>query len=272
MRTLRLYRHGVTMATVRETSPVPPPRTEVRGWSLSATRRNVAFLRSVDERRLHVPFVRGYAVTLTVRDCPPAAADWTRLRNAYFWRLRRAGLVRIHWVTEWQRRGIPHLHAAVWMPEDRAGDLLTAWLQVAAPYGAGPLGQHLSPITDLVGWLQYVAKHAARGVAHYQRAADGIPPAWRNRTGRIWGYGGDWPRVPPAELDLTDAAFWRLRRLIRSRELAAARRRPPSQRAGAILQARGMLRCPDRNLSAVRGLSKWCPEDLTMRLVAAAFS
>ena len=43
-------------------------RGEVGGWSEGAARRNVRFLYGIEERELHGD---GFAVTLTVRDCPP---------------------------------------------------------------------------------------------------------------------------------------------------------------------------------------------------------
>jgi len=42
---------------------------------------------------------------------------WTRLVKTLLQRLRRAGLLRWHWVVEWQRRGVPHLHLAVYAQE-----------------------------------------------------------------------------------------------------------------------------------------------------------
>ncbi|MFO5759614.1 hypothetical protein ACLBQR_30010, partial [Klebsiella pneumoniae] len=105
----------------------------------------------------------GVALTLTLRDCPPTADDWHKLRRAWEKRMVRAGMVRLHWVTEWQRRGVPHLHCALWF-EDRY-DIACAvdhWVAVASAYGAGHRGQHGRIIDGPVGWFQYLAKHAAR--------------------------------------------------------------------------------------------------------------
>ncbi|MFO5973161.1 hypothetical protein, partial [Pseudomonas aeruginosa] len=57
------------------------------------------------------------ALTPTVRDCPPTSDDWHRLLKAWAMRMQRAGMIRLHWVTEWQRRGVPHLHCAIWFPD-----------------------------------------------------------------------------------------------------------------------------------------------------------
>lgn len=87
---------------------------------------------------------------------------------------------------QWQRRGVPHLHCAIWFPD--AYDTITptrAWVEVASAYGAGLRGQHARIIDGPVGWFQYLAKHAARGVKHYQRTADSIPEGWQKDRARV---------------------------------------------------------------------------------------
>ena len=148
-------------------------------------------------------FVTGYglALTLTIRDCPPTSDDWHRLRNAFIRRLKRAGMIRLHWVTEWQKRGVPHLHCAVWFEDldpNKEGELvrvwgaaLKGWAELAAPYGASPKSQKIAEIDNSVGWFQYLSKHASRGVKHYQRSSAGIPAEWKQKTGRMWGHWGN---------------------------------------------------------------------------------
>jgi hypothetical protein len=200
-------------------------------------------------------------------------------------RLQRMGCYRLHWVTEWQRRGVPHLHLAAYFPTEVDADrVIAAWLAVAEPYRAGRRGQYVLPITDAVGWFQYVSKHAARGVKHYQRSKENMPEAWRGKTGRVWGKTGDWPTVDPDEMIITDAVYYRLRRVMRGLRLADARAevqarlkaqasgflpfvaeadrrrvlrvlaRPASRR---VTLARRMLRGRDRRLADVRGVSEW---------------
>ena len=72
-------------------------RGEVEGWSLGATRRNTEFLMSVKTDQLTGA---GVALTLTVRDCPPTADDWHRLRRAWEKRMVRAGMLRLHWIVK----------------------------------------------------------------------------------------------------------------------------------------------------------------------------
>lgn len=246
-------------------------RGEVGGWSTGATRRNTQFLYSVQEKDLDG---MGFAVTLTLRDCPASAADWHRLRRAWIKRMERAGMVRLHWVTEWQRRGCPHLHAAVWFPAGSSADearssLLSAWLAVSGAYGAALRGQDAHPITSAVGWFQYVSKHAARGVKHYQRSNDNVPGAWKLKTGRMWGKTGRWVVREKIRLNLQDqhgdGGWFAFRRLVRSWRVADARR---SGNIHRLKLARRMLSCNETGLSRVRGLSEWMPEHMTCSLLA----
>lgn len=253
-------------------------RGEVGGWSAGATRRNVAFLRSVEPDSLSsgedVPLV-GLALTLTLRDCPATSDVWHKLRRAFLMRLSRMGLHRGHWVVEWQRRGVPHLHGAFWFPEPSSSmgyarlydEILRHWVALAEPYGVSRSAQHVTPIHDAVGWFQYVAKHAARGVRHYQRASENVPPAWRMRTGRVWGKVGHWATRDPCQFDLTDSTFYRYRRLCRRWRVADAR---ASGSAHRIRSARRCLACSDPDLSHVRGVSEWIPLDLSLLMLDVA--
>jgi hypothetical protein len=181
-------------------------------------------------------------------------------------------MVRLHWVTEWQRRGVPHLHGAIWFPGKRY-DLATpidAWLAVAAPYGAQAKGQHAKMIDGPVGWFQYVSKHAARGVKHYQRSIFNIPEGWQAKTGRIWGHCGPWPLAEPRRFGLQgkdgDGGWYRLRRMVRGW------RRAESRAAGdvwRIKSSRTMLKSSEPELSRLRGFSEWMPCDLVqLRMIA----
>ena len=132
-------------------------------------------------------------------------------------------MTRYHLVTEWQRRGMPHLHMAVWFHGlDRSShgslqavlggsgpngsiiegvdiplgtDLINLWLKIASEGSPSRVSQDVKPITseDAGHWLQYLAKHAVRGVSNYQRHSSNIPKEWKGATGRVWRKGGDWP-------------------------------------------------------------------------------
>lgn len=266
MRTLSVYRHGVTMGTAPRLNPTTPEkRGECKGWSASATRRNVAFLRSIPADTL---FGQGEAFTLTLRDCPEDFKTWAAMRDLLLKRLFHAGAIRVHWVTEWQRRGVPHLHGCIWWPEgsDHRGAVLYHWHKLAEQYGVSPKAQTCKPISDAVGWFQYCAKHAARGVKHYQRDSSNIPEGWQ-KTGRMWGYRGEWTIDDPTRLIVCDQTFYRLRRLVRCWRIADAR---ASGDAFRISTARGMLRCHKPTLSNVRGVSEWIPEHLYLAMLLSA--
>lgn len=272
MPVLKVYRHGVTAG-------VPPAlnshtrakRGSVGGWSNVSTRSNTRFLYSVEEQRLTG---LGFALSLTLRDCPPTHDDWQALKRSFFKRLDRLGLIRCHWLTEWQRRGVPHLHSAAWFPipgeplhvhlwklRDRIVD---AWLAVASEYRAGKWSQHVEPIHDSVGWFKYLSKHASRGVSHYQRSPEGIPKGWQ-RTGRMWGYLGKWPLRESMKLELGHSGYFAFRRLVRGLRKAQSRALGDRRR---IRSARRMLRCGNPRLSAVRGVSEWMELETQLTLIA----
>ncbi len=287
MPVVRLYQHGMTAGVPpRKNDHQRVPRGDVGGWSDAATRRNVRFLYSVLDKELDG---HGYAVTLTVRDCPPTADAWHKMRRAFIRRCERAGMVRLHWVTEWQRRGVPHLHGAMYFPagtKGRRGEspnllIWDAWDAVARPFGAQFFGQHIKPISDSVGWFQYLSKHAARGVSHYQRSSENVPKAWQQRTGRMWGHVGHWPVREAVVVSLQgsegDRGFYAFRRLVRSWRLADARADPVAKnRPRRISTARRMLACSERGMSEVRGLSEWVGLDvqdaMLSNLAARGFS
>jgi hypothetical protein len=285
MPVVKVYRNGMT-AGVAPSCPVLPEteRGIVQGWTKGSVRRNLAFLYSVDHTKLTGS---GFALTLTLRDCPVSPHAWRSLYRAFFDRIRRLGMIRGHWVVEWQRRGVPHLHGSFYFPDALVAryapgafeELLRwAWVQVAASHGAALPAQFVSGIYDSYGWDEYVSKHAARGVNHYQRSPENIPQAWRETgTGRIWGKIGDWPIVDPIRLEVDFASYHRLRRIARGLRVADARRpvRPSNTRENAerdrrrrIRSARRMNACPDRDLSGLRGVSDFMSIEAQLQVLA----
>ena len=184
----------------------------------------------------------GLSGSLTLRDCPPSHDDWKTLREALFFRLRRKGLYRLHWLTEWQKRGVPHLHFAAWflqsvvvininqpaLSDSELAQVLSYlisadWLSISSVYRSSGLSQVVKPMSNELGWLQYLSKHAARGAAHYQRAQGSIPSGWEGMTGRMWGHLGDFPTHEPLGLELDDCGWFRFRRIVRGWRCAQAR-------------------------------------------------
>lgn len=251
----------------------PAKRGEVKGWSAGAVRRHTQWLYSIDSEQLEG---EGYAATLTVKKCPASAAEWTAARRAWEMRLIRAGAIRIHWLTEWQKRKVPHLHCAVYFPEGHFDDqvvgaayfaVVSQWLMIAQDRGwaASFKSQDFKRIDGAVGWLQYLSKHAARGVKHYQR--QGFPEGWE-KSGRLWGRSGAWPAMEPMQFDMPKEAYWRYRRLMRSWRIADARSdSDASKRPARVKFARRMLASSDPRLSPVRGVSEWAGEAIALSFV-----
>lgn len=280
MATFKAYPNGATMGR-GNANPVGGKRSAVMGWSAASVRRHKRWLYSVESSQLSGS---GCGVTLTLRDTPPDQETWGRLLRALLQRLRDSGMIRWHWVVEWQRRGTPHLHMAVYGPEslspEAVGELAIAhWLALTRPYGAATVGQFATPITGPVGWLKYLSKHASRGVAHYQR--QGMPSGW-SKSGRLWGYGGAWPCIQPVAGVIDDQTFWRVRRMVRRYAIAQARSAAlgysanpaTSSKADAawssVAFTRRMLKCPQRDLSTVRGVSDWVPGPIFLEMAGCA--
>lgn len=247
-------------------------RGQPGGWSSSAARRNLRFLYSIDGDALALDGAVGFAFTLTVLDCPETPKIWANSINRFLLAMRRTfGCIRVHWVIEWQRRQVPHLHGCLYFPSPdhvTASDIVTAWCELANQRGSS-CAQSVKRISGLVGWLQYVAKHAARGTRHYQRSQAGLPPAWQGVTGRMWGHRGVWPLGEKQTVCLEgregDGGYFAFRRLIRSWRLADARKSGNRYR---IVAARRMLKCPERARSATRGVSEWIGAKLAERFLA----
>ncbi len=132
----------------------------------------------------------GLVFSLTVSSCPCDSVEWRKTRRAFIRRLERGGLLRLHWVVEWQRRGVPHLHGVAFFEgfqtESKCHEfILNQWLAVTKKYNSEVFGQHIKPVTDAVGWFKYVAKHLSRSAKHYQRASFSIPESWGGLTGRM---------------------------------------------------------------------------------------
>lgn len=235
-------------------------RGEVKGWSKGAARRNVAWLWSINPDELGND---GWAVTLTMGGWPESSVEWHAARRALIKRLERDGMRSFHWIVEATAVGRPHLHMAVYGPPQLEHSIATSWLAICERHGwpAWWKGQHVVPIHDSTGWSQYVAKHGARGVAHYQR--EEIPAGWE-KSGRLWGKGGDWPEVEPMEWELQPAEFHRYRRLLMSYVRAKMRAAdvPPKviKRLGQQLK--------DPELGRTAGVGYWVHEDVSSALVA----
>ena len=262
---MKIYPNGATAHSGGNRAPKFHFRKEITGWSKNTALRQRKFLWSVQPEGL---LGTGFAMTLTVRDLPADAVSWNRLKAAWQKRVRRLGGDRVHWVTELQDRGVPHLHAAVYFPGDETGamawQLAFAWVEVCEAQGvfATLAGQDGKRIDGSLGWLKYMAKHASRGALHVQR--QGMPPGWVS-SGRMWGYTGDWPTVEPVEYDVSPVELYRLRRLMRAWAIADARAHNDLKRLRYLRRAPSIVTDPGK--SRFQAVSEWVPEAVSLRLM-----
>jgi len=225
-------------------------------------RRHKAWLYSVQADQLDGI---GSAITLTIRDTPATYEDWQRLLASFFRYLRgNPKILRFHWVVEWQRRGTPHVHMAVYGTEDVSQWVMLRWVLLATDYGTDPKAQFATDIYGPLGWLRYLSKHASRGVQHYQR--QGKPAGW-DKTGRLWGKSHGWPTLLPVHGDFTTHQLHQLRRMVRGYLIAEARSR---QDWHAVAYLRRMLKATSQDRSTVRGMSEFVPDSVSLRMIEHA--
>ena len=239
-------------------------RSAVVGWSQKSARSQRNWFYSQNISGLSGV---GYSYTLTVKDCPETSEQFHSHRTALLKRLDRLGAIRSHWLIEWQRRQVPHLHGCVYFSDSDVDSrsIIRSWCDITRGVRSASIGQNVKPIYDELGWLGYLAKHGARGVSHYQRLNSNIPEGWK-KTGRMWGYTGQWPTDDPMRFEIDRDGYFVWRRVSRSWAVSQARS-AESNRSAQIRYARGMLKCWDKSLSPVRGVSEWLPVDISSRLV-----
>lgn len=275
----------------RQSKPSPPMRTATRGWTSNVARRNEQRLQQVDFDAIEgVPaFV---TLTMPSQQMGEVSASlfhgWLKRWLQY---MKRHGLQHYYWILEFQASGNPHLHVLAWLDHEpdalETYKALRSWVRMLNKSGVcarqqgqvwetidlgGELvvdGERMSAHPERV--LMYLAKHAARGVAHYQRRIENMPDDWRQRSGRVWGHDRGLPLCDAESVEVDYPTFWRYRRLVRSWRLAEARHVGDARRrAEAVVAAKRMLRWGDPGEAPYRGVSAWVPADVSRRLLAAA--
>lgn len=281
----------VTGEIMKLTAFNQPERTATRGWTSNVARRNEQRLQQIDFDGIDgVPAF----VTLTMPSGQMgevSAADFHGWLKRWIQYMKRHGLVHYYWILEFQASGNPHLHVLVWL--DHAWDALEqyhalrSWVNMLNKSGVGARIQgQIWEAIDVGGELvvdgetvpahpervlMYLAKHAARGVAHYQRQLSNMPDDWQYRSGRVWGHDRGLPLCEQQDVECDYPTFHRFRRLVRRWRLAEARGiKDADRRRAAILQARGMLKCGRPDVSTYRGVSAWVPASVASQLLDAA--
>lgn len=276
---------------VKLTAFQPPERTATKGWTVNVARRNEQRLQQVDFDAIEgVPAF----VTLTMpaqQMADVSAAMFHSWLKSWLRYMKRHGLRHYYWILEFQASGNPHLHVLVWLDHSpevlETFKALRSWVGILnkSDVGARLQGQVWESI-DVGGELvvdgetvpahpervlMYLAKHAARGVAHYQRQIENMPEDWKNRSGRVWGHDRGLPLREQEDFETDYPTFWTFRRLVRRWRLAEARGiKDADRRRAAIVQARSCLKCPRPDVSPYRGVSAWVPAEVASRLLDAA--
>ena len=281
----------VTGEIMKLTAFNQPERTATRGWTTNVARRNEQRLQQIDFDGIDgVPAF----VTLTMPSGQMgevSAADFHGWLKRWLQFMKRHGLTHYYWILEFQASGNPHLHVLVWL--DHAWDALEqykalrSWVGILnkSDVGARLQGQIWEPI-DVGGELvvdgervpahpervlMYLAKHAARGVVHYQRQIANMPDDWQFRSGRVWGHDRGLPLREQQDFETDYSTFWTFRRLVRRWRCSEARQiKDAERRRAAIGQARRSLRCGRRDVSPYRGVSAWLPASVASQLLDAA--
>ena len=281
----------VTGEIVKLATFQPPNRTATRGWTDNVARRNEQRLQQIDFEAIEgVPAF----VTLTMPSQQMgdvSAAMFHGWLKSWLRYMKRHGLRHYYWILEFQASGNPHLHVLVWLDHEAEAletyKALKSWVGMLnkADVGARLQGQVWESI-DVGGEivvdgetvpahpervLMYLAKHAARGVAHYQRQLSNMPDDWQYRSGRVWGHDRGLPLREQRDVECDYETFWAYRRLVRRWRVSEARGiSDPERRRMAIRQARGMLRCSRPDASPYRGISAWVPAEVASQLLDAA--
>lgn len=278
MAILKLYNNGLTFAKPGLNNQ-PPKRGVTKGWTQGVSRRMTQWLYSVGTDKLTG---YGYSFTFTVRNCPPSSSDWSKLVHNLTKRLKRLGATRYHWLTEWQRRGTPHLHGCIYFESEISPlSLMSLWVDLASSYEPNIKSQNVKSIYDDMGWYKYLSKHCVRGVMHYQRNPENIPKEWKTNTGRMWGKGGDWFTKEADKIKIPNELYYKVRRVIKNYRVAKARdelskeinkvilNKPNqfSQKIRDLKRARVLFKSNNKKLSNVRGGSEFVSPSLRIAVV-----
>lgn len=265
----------------------PPERTNTKGWTPNVARRNEQRLQQIDFDAIDgtPAFVTLTTPSQQMEDVSAAMFHgWLKRWLQY---MKRHGMLHYYWILEFQGSGNPHVHILVWI--DHEFDVLEqyraliSWVNMLdkSNIGARLQAQVWEPI-DVGGEivvdgervpahpervLMYLAKHAARGVAHYQRRIENMPDDWQYRSGRVWGHDRGLPLREQDDFECSYKEFWAYRRLVRRWRLSEANAiTDPERKRAAVVQARRMLRCSRPDVSPFRGVSAWVPESVAKQL------
>lgn len=192
------YPHGSICGTYSDHPRAITHRGASQGWLSPASCRSFdRLLMSIDTHSLFSSHPHALTMTFTLRTLPPSPSDWAALIQNFYRSFNRLCPDTLSiYVTEMQRRAVPHAHLIVFFnaPPPPSSQIIAIWLRVASAYGAQAPAQWVVPATSERGFLDYQSKHLSKGARNYQRCRDSYPPSWRARgaLGSAWGRRGDW--------------------------------------------------------------------------------
>lgn len=193
MPTIRILPNGSSGA-VPGYNASPAKRGEACGYSVGVSRRLRELLYAT-RFDLLAGLVFSFSLTYgRALALPSAAVVKLHVQALARFARRTLGVSAFHWLIEFQRDGFPHLHGIAVHESDvlTGRKLVSAWLKITASNGSLRYGQHWARVDNAVGWAMYLAKHASRSAAHYQRLE--LPPSWRGKSsGRMFGFSSGWP-------------------------------------------------------------------------------
>lgn len=165
-------------------------RGVTNGWSAGVQRRFSKALGNLDLPAFMNLGLAVYSMTLTIRDCPYSSESWGLLRKKFMEKLEHEGMLACVHVTEWQIRGVPHLHmVGVFDSVIEYNKIINWWCGIARTYSPRPAGQHIRTVWDLAGIMGYFRSHMNKSGKSMQRDTKLIPKGWES-TGRMWGFRG----------------------------------------------------------------------------------
>lgn len=233
---LRVVRQGVA-------NIVPPKgyvRGEIQGFSPEASRRLKEFCMTqcVCERVV-------WAFTFTVRR-DISATDWRSALKRFRMALKYQGWAGV-WRVELQRRGVPHIHAAMWLPEDVGWKAVRdLWLSATRQEDDREARRHAVlgkpiPAAKEAGWTVYQALHNGK---HKESQL-----GWRGKQWGVWGRDMFTPRAPLEVRELRPEEEVQFRRFLG--------RFMRSKGSRAFIGRAGFTRMMDTRPTVLRWLACW---------------
>ena len=206
-----------------------PTRGVIEGFSNEAARRHKGSFMT-----LHAPGRQLWAYSLTVHR-PLTAEQWRATVQRFRMKVKRATWAGI-WRVELQRRKVPHLHVALWLPEGvTREDVSMLWLESTREQNDPEAWAHavkgMKIEQGAAGWAVYMAMHAGK---HKEEQL-----GWLGKQWGIWNAAALVERKA-FEVELTARQHFQFLRWLRRLEWAEKRRHCARLFEKALRGSRGL--------------------------------